>query len=194
MKTRNLLKTLTVLGLITLAMPAEATTITLLPTAALTASPGETVGWGFELEGDASLDVFVNGSLTPLPVTQGILSLINLPFALAGTTVTEAYDPFALPFPLGLFEIALAPTATLGLLSGTFSGVFEFYDPATFDLVRTEAFSVPFSVTVTADADATVPEPSTLVLLGAGLGVTMLGRGVRPGSNRGQTGVRPPWV
>ena len=179
-RTRRLLTVTILWAFMALASPAHAATITLLPAATLTAAPGQTVGWGFEFTGDPLLDVYVNASLTPLPVSQGIASLLSPIFVFAGSPmVTEAYDPFALPFPLGLFEIALAPTATPGLLTGTYAGQFDFYDPTLGDFVRSEEFSVPFSINVTAAAAATVPEPSTLILFGAGLGVVVLGRRLR---------------
>jgi hypothetical protein len=166
------------------AAPAQALPIiNLLPPTTITADPGETVGWGYEIINDDPNYWLVIAGLVPDPFAHGSGSdaifafPVLAPASSPGSSVIQPYVPGV----AGLYEFTWNLTAPAGFVnSGLFHITAELYDGDPFQgasLVATlEDLTVAYSVAVT---PASVPEPATLLIFSAGLGCAALRRFAR---------------
>jgi hypothetical protein len=141
---------------------------------ALTAAPGQTVGWGYTITNEDPANWLELLALDHDPFVSGTPnSLFDFPILAPGASVTVPYD-FLLP--AGLFEFTLDPGAPNGLVNaGRFVLTGDFWDDdplgAGNPLGEQRMVSAPYSVTA-------VPEPASVVLLGTGA-AGLLARRVR---------------
>jgi hypothetical protein len=163
------------------AAPAQALPIiNLLPPTTITAAPGETVGWGYEIINDDPNYWVVIAGLVPDPFAHGTGSdaifgfPVLAPAASPGFSVIQPYVPGV----AGLYEFTWDLTAPAGFVnSGFFHFEAQLYDGDPFQgasLVATlPDLTVAYNVAV---ASASVPEPATLFIFSAGLGCVGVSR------------------
>ena len=165
------------------AMRADAAPmLTLLPASGgVTAAPGETVGWGYEIVNDDPTQWLVISSLATDGFQYGSGSdlIFDFPIIAPGSSWTQAYVSGV----QGLFEFTWDSSVPLAFVNnGSFILTGEFWDGDPFQggqfVSSTPDLSAAYSVAVTTTSP--VPEPSTLLLLAAGIVVI--------------TRVRPPQV
>jgi hypothetical protein len=161
------------------AAPAAASPIfTLLPDAGtLDASPGDTVGWGYDIVNDDA-DWLVISSFDSDLFQYGTLNngLFDFPIVAPGATVTTPY----LAATQGLAEFTWDMTAPAGFInSGLFTIGAELWDGDPFRggvfVSALPDFTAAYD-TSTANAAVPTPEPASLTLLAAGLGAILVVR------------------
>ncbi len=175
------MKTILIAALIGASFPALATAgtlVTLNPTSGdITGGPGDTVGWGFDIQ-NTSPGIWVSftqsfllnetnpsvGTYTDLIGPQG--GPVNFELG-PNTPWDETFDAVA---QTGMGSFLIDPAAVIGAVdSGSIRILWDEYtgDPQTCSDCRATEFStdLPFSVTVD---PATAPEPSTAWLALAG--------------------------
>ena len=165
------------------ASGATAATIVLRPNSPLSALPGETIGWGYDISADPDRDLEFLSSFVDLPADSGdVVDLFDFPSVPAGTSVQVDYDPGG---PSGLLQLTLSPLLSAG--DSVVARVFLDYlliDPLG---VRPDEAGV-FELQATALVSPTgVPEPASLSLLLAALGALAVRRGVSIGRREGAT-------
>lgn len=165
------------------AAPAEAVPIfNLLPPTTITADPGETVGWGYEIVNDETDYWLVITGLVPDPFAHGTGSdaifgfPILAPASSPGSTVIQPYVPGV----AGLYEFTWDLTAPGGFVnSGVFHISAELWDGDPFAGGQFAStlpdFIAPFTVTAN-EPSASVPEPTTLLIFLTGFGCAGLSR------------------
>jgi hypothetical protein len=163
------------------ATPAAAAPIlNLLPaTGSVTALPGETVGWGYEIVNDDLDHWLVVSFLNPDGFQFGTGSdlIFDFPIIAPGASLIRSYVAGV----QGLYEFTWDAGAPAGFVnSGLFVIGAELWDADPFAGGQFAStlpdFIAPYSVGVPATEPAPVPEPAAVVLLTAGLGVAGLSR------------------
>jgi len=150
-------------------------TFTVLPPD-ISGSPGETIGWGYSITDNSTTNYLDIRTVDSTVFTIGVAD--NTPFAFSfvtiapGATETQAYDPANL---LGLFEVAIYPSATLGAMdSGVFGLYGAFCDPSdptcaengdSAATLLTTGATGAYSATVVPPSGTPIPEPSSILLL-----------------------------
>jgi hypothetical protein len=161
---------LTAAALLCAARAQASPIFTLLPEAGSSvASPGDTVGWGYEIFNDDPTDWLVIESLSPGLFEQGTYSeLFDYPILAPDTTVTAPYVAGL----QGLAEFTWDATAPAGFLnSGIFTIGADLWDgdPFAGGLPVSDLFTFTAPYNISTAAETQVPEPPTLALLGIGL-------------------------
>jgi hypothetical protein len=159
------------------AAPTQATPVfTLLPgTGSTVASPGDTVGWGYEITNDDTTDWLVISSFNANLFQFGTLTdILDYPILAPGATVTNSY----LPGLQGLAEFTWDATAPPGFTnSGVFTIGAEIWDgdPLLGGVFVSALpdFTSSYAISTTATP---VPEPASVLLFGAGLAVVVARR------------------
>jgi len=159
------------------ASTASAAPITfeLLPAdGAIDGEAGSTLGWGYTITNGSEFwlmltaidaDPFEHATADSAPFDYAILA--------PGEIHTVGYDALALT---GLYQLTWDPLAPVGFTNtGLFVLSGEYWDADPFQeggfVSNAPSISAAYSATV-----STVPEPATLLLMGAGAGITALGR------------------
>jgi PEP-CTERM motif-containing protein len=164
------------LALLLCPTPAQAApfTFTLLPPSGdISGLPGSTIGWGYTLTNDSSLDWLVLSGLNEDPIVNATpdASLFDFPILAPGETRSVAYNPAT---SSGLFQItwdALAPEGFVNTGLFVLSGEFWDRDPLAGGsfLALADDQSAKYTATV-ASAPTPVPEPASLFLTVFGIG------------------------
>lgn len=170
------------------AAPAGATPVfTLVPgTGSAVASPGDTVGWGYEISNDDSTNWLVISSFSSDFFQFGTeTDIFDYPILAPGSTVTTPYVAGL----QGLAEFTWDATAPAGFTNtGVFTIAAELWDGDPFAggtfVSSLPDFTATYSIS-TATATTPVPEPGTLVLLLVGAISIVLARRGLPGSATG---------
>lgn len=154
----------------------------------ITGAPGDTIGWGYSITNNDSLDYLVLTNLDAGTFLNGTASgLFDFPILAPGQTLTEAFDASV---PKGLFELTWNPGAPIGFKnSGEFTVTADWYDGDPFGTgapiygLTGVTASQPYSATVVASTVAT-PEPSGFGVLLACLLVIPTARRIRRRSDK----------
>ncbi len=160
-----------------LPAPAQASTIMLVPPSGIVFGfPGQTVGFGYTIEADATHHVvwvgddFVQVEITSPDGSSATTIPFNFPLIEAGDIASQPYDGFG---PIGFFDVfvdpLLLPGATVtGRIYGEFSSRLsgdDINDPLALAGDEAQLFDIQFTVQVV----ESVPEPGAAVLVGSGL-------------------------
>ena len=142
--------------------------------------PGSTVGWGYSITNNSSLESYVATGLSADVFQNGSpLAIFDFPVVAPMTTVTEDFtlNTADITLSLGLFEFTWDPGAPVPFTnSGTFDLSGEFCVDPTDPTTCTAAPDAFASYSVTSMSPAGVPEPATLLLAASGLLVGLLRR------------------
>ena len=140
--------------------------MTVRPATLISADPGDTVGWGYDLINDSDGDLFITGVSAASPasgatIDLGVFDFFNFQFFVGAHQ--ELHVDYDKSLGVGLVEMTLSPLLAAGT---TVTGqVFLDY---LLDL-PTGPSDGTFTMDVSAITNtAPVPEPSTLLLLGSG--------------------------
>ncbi len=149
-----------------LAFPLD-WSFSIFPTPDISGAPGQTVGWGYQINNLDEFDWLVTSFLDAGPFLNATPSVVfDFPILAPLQSVTVPYNGALFQ---GLYEVALDPGAPLGFVnSGTFTLTVDFWDGDPFAggqlLSPGWVLEAPYSVTV-----STVPEPSGMSYFFAGL-------------------------
>jgi hypothetical protein len=143
-------------------LSAATVSFSLAPSANISGAPGATIGWGFSVTNNSTLDYFAPTSLNADSFSNGTASLIFDILGLDLAPGATASEQFNAATGTGLYELTWDANAPIGFTNdGTFtlSGSFFQGDPnngGTFDTFAPDALA-PYSATV-----GMVPEPAAL--------------------------------
>jgi len=158
-------------------------TFSLVPASGDISGPsGSTVGWGYSITNDSSVDWLVTSGLASDPFLNGTPDLIfEFPDLGPGVTVTVPFSPVATASctvpPCGLYELTWDNGAPVGFVnSGNFTLSAQWWtgDPLNGGMFIMDATDSLAAYSATVAASGTVPEPSAVLLLLAGLGAVAL--------------------
>jgi len=156
-------------------------TFSLLPPGGeISGDPGSTIGWGYSITNDSSIDWLMVTSFNHDPFVNASpdSSIFDFPILAPGATRSLAYNASTFEGLLQLIWDALAPVGFTN--SGSFVLSAEFWDAdplagGQFLSLADDQFAT-YSATVTASQVAPVPEPGTLLLTGTGVAAVRLWR------------------
>lgn len=152
---------------------ASAASIVLRPDATLSASAGETIGWGYDISADTDWNLEFLSSFVDLPASSGqVVDLFDFPVVPAGTSAQRDYDPSG---PSGLVELTLSPLLSPGdTVMGRIFLEYLLTDPLGVRPETTGVFELHMNAVVS--PATSVPEPTSLLLLLSGLGALAAAR------------------
>ncbi len=153
------------------AARADSFTFSLLPpNGAISGPPGSTIGWGYSITNNSSVDFVEFSALSANGFLNGTpLAIFDFPIIAPNTTVTVPFDPLNV---LGLYQLTWDPGAPIGFTnSGTFMLTGDFCtDSACASMIANSdlTLSALYSATVTTPGNV-VPEPASILLVATGL-------------------------
>jgi hypothetical protein len=153
-------------------LAADSLTFSLLPPGGtVTGSPGSTVGWGYSITNNSTLDWFIATGLNPdSSFSDGTpLSLFDFPNIGPGASAVESFDSVN---SIGLYQFSWDPSAPSGdSNSGNFalSGQWWDGDPLNGGNFIANAIDTTAMYTAIVDNSTSSPEPMSAFLALAGL-------------------------
>jgi hypothetical protein len=161
------------MGTVALAGTVSSYTFTLEPlSGSIEGTPGSTIGWGYSITNESTVDWLVTENLASDPFAEGTpdASLFSFPSIAPLATVTVPYDAST---DAGLFALTWDTTAPVGFVNdGDFTLSAEWW---TGSPLAGGAFiqdapdqTAAYSATVVSPSSS-VPEPSSLALLAVGV-------------------------
>jgi hypothetical protein len=144
----------------------------LVPAAEISGAPGSTIGWGFSVTNNSTLDFYEPTNLNAGAFSNGTAALLFDILGLDLAPGANAIEQFDSNLGTGLYQLTWDPTAPLGFVNTgafTLSGSFFEGDPnngGTFDTFAPDATA---SYSATVSGASAVPEPSSFAYSTLGL-------------------------